>query len=88
MKVIKAGKTKKNWRFVCSGCGAVLEVEKDDLYVVNTAVAYAGETWDPALRFNCPVCEEANDATDSEIPDRVKWELFSKARSGNSSEES
>ena len=66
MRVVKSGKYggdgwKKN--FVCRECGAVIEPSEEDLKVYNSAVAYAGETWDPVVYYTCPECETDNVVT-------------------------
>lgn len=81
MKVIAKGDGKKKWtkRFVCEECKAVLEVEEKDLHVANTAVAYAGESWEPRLYFDCAVCHSDNDVT-GKVPSGIQSKLFEEAR--------
>lgn len=78
MKVLKGGNKTGKWvkKFVCKHCDAVLEVCENDLFTVNTAVAYAGETWDPRLRFTCPVCSTDNDVTNN-VPYGIQFKSFS-----------
>jgi len=51
MKVI-FGSTDGQWKtqVECGSCKAVLEVNKEGLYVANMAMAYAGESWEPVMR--------------------------------------
>ena len=85
MRVIAEGNSPAKWskRFVCTECSAVLEVDEPDLHVVNTAVAYAGETWDPRLRFTCEICHSVNDVT-GQVPSGIQGKLFGEAFSKNS----
>lgn len=87
MKVVNKGKGKQKWskRVVCPECNAVLDIEKEDLYVINTAVAYAGETWEPELCFNCGSCESRVTVT-NQVPSGIQWDLFDKARQQANSE--
>jgi hypothetical protein len=80
MKVIK-GSTDEQWKVqvTCESCEAVLEVEKKDLYVANTAVAYAGETWDPRIRVRCCVCETPV-PMDGHVPWGIQARMFTEAR--------
>lgn len=60
MKVINYGKdniTEWTGEYTCDECGALIEINRDDLKVINTAVGYAGETWEPVIVFDCPVCD-------------------------------
>jgi len=79
MKVIK-GSTDGQWkaRVKCKSCGAVLEVEKSDLYVANTAVHYGGETWEPRLRADCCVCETYIQM-DKKTPPGIRSRMFKEA---------
>ena len=65
MKVLKHPGRPEGWSkdYICRECGAILTVEEGDLYARNTAVAYAGEIWDPRVFFNCAVCRTTNDVT-------------------------
>lgn len=81
MKVVDEGNgPKQKWtkRFVCEECQATLEVEESDLHVVNTAVGYAGETWEPELEFECPVCHSDNRVT-GRVPSGIQYKLFEEA---------
>ena len=80
MRVIKDNNTPWKKTYVCLDCGSTLEVAQDDLKVVNTAVAYAGETWDPIVVFYCPLCKSRNNVTTS-IPSRIRYEMEAAARS-------
>lgn len=81
MKVLKAGTKSGKWaaRVICRECEAVLEIEKEDLYVINTAVAYAGETWEPEVVFNCAVCETRNYAKGN-VPAGIRYRLIDEVR--------
>jgi len=80
MKVI-SGSTDGQWsvEVKCKACGAVLEVEKSDLYVANTAVAYGGETWEPRMRADCCVCETPI-PMDKKTPSGIRDRMFREAR--------
>ena len=65
MKVLSKEKWSKKVK--CRECKAKLEIEEDDLFAVNTAMAYAGESWDPRLRVTCAVCQSNIDVT-SKVP--------------------
>lgn len=81
MKVITKGNKPAKWtkRFTCDECEAVLEVEESDLYAVNTAVAYAGETYDPRLRIKCGCCSSEIDVT-NKVPSGLQNKLFAELR--------
>jgi hypothetical protein len=80
MKVLSTGKTSWSGEFECCECHAKLEVVKSDLHVGNNAVAYAGDSWDPYVYFNCAVCKSRNTVT-GKIPSGISETLISKARS-------
>ena len=81
MKVIKTGNASTEWtkRLVCPECQALLEVVESDLYVVNTAVNYAGETWEPELRCNCGSCHSQIDMS-NKVPSGIQYKLYDSAR--------
>lgn len=75
MDVLKKGKSKEWSKDVeCDECLALLRVYKKDLYVVNTAIAYAGETWDPKIRADCAICKNEL-VIDEYVPDRIRNDL-------------
>lgn len=61
------------------GCRAVYEVDADDLVAENTAVAYAGETWEPRIYVYCPECGQAAELT-YVIPQAVRDKKFAELR--------
>ena len=79
MKVISRPDGRDEWtlEIECRKCHAKLEVNKDDLYPVNTAVGYAGETWDPAVYVDCGNCESSINVTDK-VQDGVREKLYDK----------
>ena len=78
MKVLN-GSSEWKIKVICNSCGAILEVEKSDLFVANTAMAYAGETWDPTLRAKCCVCETSM-YMDEKVPVAIRERMFQEAR--------
>lgn len=77
MKVVSKNKDWKK-RIKCKECRAELEIEEKDVYVVNTAVGYAGESFDPQLRVNCGRCKSSVDVSDK-VPSGIensKIQLF------------
>jgi rubrerythrin len=78
MKVLKQGGEGWSQEFVCQGCASTLLVETSDLAVINTAMGYAGETWEPEVAFNCPVCQTTNQVS-SRVPDGIRNRLISEA---------
>ncbi len=40
--------------FHCKHCAETSKITISDVHVYNTAVFYAGETWDPEVRIVCP----------------------------------
>lgn len=46
----------------CSECRVTSLITQDNLRVINTAVASGGETWDPVVVIECPVCESDSPA--------------------------
>lgn len=72
VKVIQPAERDK-WRVTCHFCKAVLEFEKEDIYIANTAVHYAGETWEPEARIECPECESP-----VKVTDRISHNMFNK----------
>lgn len=77
MKVISRPHCPLEWskNYICRECDAILTIEEGDLYARNTAMAYAGETWDPRLFFDCVVCRTRNDVT-SKMAHGIQKELF------------
>lgn len=63
----------------CGHCKALLELEFSDIQVENTAMAYAGETYDPVLYFLCPVCKSRNYRLEF-VPPGIRAELIESAR--------
>ncbi len=56
IKVLRKGN--KDREVVCQRCNAKLRFEPQDARCINTAVGYAGETWEPEFVIDCPECEE------------------------------
>ena len=77
MKVVKGPEVWKT-EVECRSCKATLEIGKEDLRVVNTAMSYAGETWDPVIRVTCCVCETSI-TVDKVIPYDMRSRLIRKA---------
>jgi transcription elongation factor Elf1 len=75
MKILS---TPTEWtkQFTCPHCNAELEVSGSDLYVVNEAVGYAGETWEPEIHYECPVCKTSNRIT-RKVPGGLASDLMS-----------
>lgn len=48
----------RNREVSCKRCNARLEFEPEDVVCINTAVGYAGETWEPRFIIECPECGE------------------------------
>ena len=78
MDVISGGKWSKE--IDCEECGSTLRIYEEDLFAVNTAVAYAGEVWDPALRVECVVCTSSIPIDENSVPDGIVSRLFREAR--------
>lgn len=80
MKILANGKSATTWTkvFVCKECRAKLEVNGSDLFVVNDAVFYAGESWEPNVVFRCASCESLNRVTDK-VPSGLRDKLISAA---------
>jgi len=55
MKVIQEGEAKQ---VRCEHCKALLEFEPNDVQLINTAVGYAGETFEPEFVVDCGSCGE------------------------------
>jgi hypothetical protein len=77
MKVLSTEKWSK--RVNCRECKSRLEIEEDDLRAVNTAMSYAGETWDPRLRVTCAVCHSDIDVTDK-VPSGLQNKKYDELR--------
>ena len=79
MKVIRHGILGDGWRkeFECFICGAVIEIDKDDLKVYVYPYYY-GET---SIRFECPECGTEISVT-KEIPSMAQTGLVSKIIEG------
>ena len=77
MKVL----SQEKWsaQVTCTACKALLEIEESDLRVVNTAMAYAGERWDPRLRVECAVCHSDIDVTRT-VPSGMRYRMYDEAR--------
>jgi len=41
----------------CPECKEISVIKIEDVKVLNTAVGYAGETWEPELNIKCPICK-------------------------------
>lgn len=78
MKVLE-GPDKWVKQCTCKECSAKLEIEESDLRVVNTAVGYAGETWEPAIVVTCPVCKTDVYVT-KKVPYGIQNRLYDKVR--------
>ena len=84
MRVVRTGSgSSEKWsrNFVCRECDSTLEIVARDLWVANTAIAYAGETWEPRLAFTCSVCKSTSYLADSAVPSSIRHALYDKARS-------
>jgi hypothetical protein len=84
VKVIDAGNGGKKWtkKITCPHCHAKLEIEEKDLYVGNSAVAYAGETWEPHLRCKCGSCQSRIEMH-GRVPQGIEEKLISAAAAKN-----
>ena len=73
----------KKWteEVVCKDCGAQLRIEASDLIVRNTAMFYAGETWDPVVLVKCAVCDSEVYVT-KKVPSGIRDRLFRMYREG------
>jgi len=78
MKVIK-GELEWKTEIICPHCKSVLEIEKKDLYVINTAMSYAGETWDPEMQVDCCVCETSIGVT-KQVPYGIRNRMYLEKR--------
>lgn len=85
MKVIKKGREQKGWaqEFTCTGkgngdggCGAVLLVEEDDIYITKSGC----RTTEQYNTFRCCECKVETDLLDNEIPARIREEMTTKCR--------
>jgi hypothetical protein len=77
MKVLSKEKWSKEIK--CRSCKAKLEIEEADLFAVNTAMGYAGETWDPRLRVTCAVCHTDIDVT-NKVPRGMQNKKYDEIR--------
>ena len=71
MKVIE----KKVWRhaFKCHECKSRCEAEAGDVRVRNSAVVYAGETWEPVYYVACGGCGARHSLTaEMRLPSHVR----------------
>ncbi len=84
MKIIKEG-TPKAWSIITTctgegnrkdGCGAELEVEKNDL--LHTYSSCMGRDETHYLTFKCPCCNTYTDITDKNLPYFVQQETMKK----------
>lgn len=87
MKVIKKGRPQKGWakEFECTGegnkgggCGALLLVEEEDIFISGYVGGNFRETGDPAYSFACPECNVITDIESGyygQIPDTIKEKL-------------
>lgn len=60
------------------GCGALLEVEREDIYLTSST-ALSGET-DYYFTFRCPCCDIETDVPEREVPAIIKRNLFDQKR--------
>lgn len=44
-------------QFRCPACKKTSTITIENVKVINTAVAYAGETWEPEVCVICPICQ-------------------------------
>jgi hypothetical protein len=83
MKVIKKGRSKKNWAIehICTGkgnndggCGATLLVELTDLFHTHMSfMSLIGRNEEYFPTFECPICNVLTDIHHSiDIPRRIK----------------
>lgn len=63
--------------FGCEHCGAVLEVEEEDLSAKNRGIA--GKTFEPVLLFSCMYCGEWNDIT-CQVPSGIQAARFERLK--------
>ena len=94
MKVLKKGRKPKAWirKFTCTslggsgkgeGCGALLQVGEEDLFVVSEEYSstydYCGKVTESLVKFRCPVCGAETKVPSevpfkfSELPKRSVW---------------
>ena len=55
MKVLREG---EKYQVTCGHCKAILGFESVDVKLINTAVGYAGETFEPEYIVECGSCKE------------------------------
>lgn len=60
------------------GCGALLEVEREDIYLTSST-DLSGET-DYYYTFRCPCCDIETDVPERDIPAIIKRNLFNQKR--------
>ena len=60
------------------GCGALLEVERNDIYLTSST-DLSGET-DYYFTFRCPCCDIETDVPEKDIPTIIKRNLFDQKR--------
>lgn len=80
MKLLEEG-PKWNKKVTCNdydGCGALLLIEKEDLFIVKD-VDITGDV-DLYYCVRCPVCNEIIRVKESEIPGNVKKEILNMYR--------
>lgn len=77
MKILSEKKWSKEIK--CHECKAELEIEESDLFAVNTAQGYAGESWDPRLRVTCAACNSRIDIT-SKVPSGMREKKYDQLR--------
>lgn len=63
VKVIK-GPKKYTVKKTCGGCKAELQATEDDMKVGQFGANYGGDSPDPGIYFECPVCD-----SDVRVPD-------------------
>lgn len=88
MKVIRKGRDQKGWaqEFICTGrgngkggCGAILLVEEDDMYI-TTRYCGIDDSTDHYNTFKCCDCGVETDLPNAEVPSRVRNKMTTKRR--------
>ena len=80
MKVLDTGSKKWSKKIKCRECKAKLEIELDDVKAINTAMGYAGETWEPLLYVECAVCNSDVRLKIGSVPSGIEHKLFEELR--------
>lgn len=66
--------------FHCRHCGNTSKITISDVHVVNNAVGYAGENWDPEVCVVCPICHSSTPAGKT-VPPGIQNDAISEAES-------